>query len=321
MADEPDSTSRRRPPTIELKATEVETEKPAQEPGAATAAADGVKDGAGTSERASWNSGGSLKIYAVGAVAGAIVMAAIIAGLWVAGVVPAQNSAAAPKAQPAASDEISAQLNKIEAALAARRPEAAVAERLATAEAQTKSLGDSLAALNRRVDEVAGAAQSALARANAASTAADGAKSAAQGGVQRSDLDALTNRIAALERTVKALSDDVTRRASSADDKLARLFVVADGAARRSRTRRAIPGRTDGVEITRRRANDDRAARTLCRQRRAERRGARARTLDSHAGIAASVRPAAERKLLFGPAGEQRAKACPRHPGRRASGR
>jgi hypothetical protein len=123
-------------------------------------------------------------------------------------------------------DEISAQLKKIEGTIAAQRPDAALAERVAAAEAQTKSLGDSLAALNRRVDDVAAAAQSALAQAKSATAAADGAKSAAQSGIQRGDLDALNNRIAALERALKGVSDDAARRAASADDRLARIFSV-----------------------------------------------------------------------------------------------
>ena len=85
-----------------------------------------------------------------------------------------------------------------------------------------------MAALNRRVDDTAGAVQNALAQAKAAAAAADGAKNAVQAAVQRSDLDTLTNRIAALERDVKSLNDEVTRRTSSADDRVARLIVVTE---------------------------------------------------------------------------------------------
>ena len=95
-------------------------------------------------------------------------------------------------------------------------------------EAQTKSLVDSVAALNRRVDDTAGAVQNALAQAKAAAAAADGAKNATQAAVQHSDLDTLTNRIAALERDVKSLTDEVTRRTSSANDRVARLIVITE---------------------------------------------------------------------------------------------
>jgi hypothetical protein len=229
MTSEPDSTSRRRPPTIELTATEVEAEKrtSSQPSGAADPQDDRVDESKAPDERPSQNSGGRLKSHAIGIAVGAFAMAVIVAGLWLAGFAPSQNSAA-PSAQPGATNAISAELNKIEAALAARRPETALAERVAAAEAQMKSLGDSLAALNRHVDDVAAAAQSALAQAKSASAAADGAKTAAQTGIQRGDLDALTNRIAALDRAVKTLSDDAARRASSANDQMARMFVVTE---------------------------------------------------------------------------------------------
>ena len=99
---------------------------------------------------------------------------------------------------------------------------------MAAAEAATKSLSDSLAALTRRVDDVAAAAQTALAQAKSASTAADAAKSAAQAGVARSDLDALAARIAALESTVKTLADDIKHETATADDRPARLAVAAE---------------------------------------------------------------------------------------------
>ncbi len=113
---------------------------------------------------------------------------------------PEQCAGAAPPSDTAAVKEISARLDKIETALAARRPDEALAARLAAAEAQTKALDDTLAALNRRLDDIAVTARSAQARADAAAAAADASKSAAQAGVQRGDLEALANRIAALEQ-------------------------------------------------------------------------------------------------------------------------
>ena len=77
MTSESDSQSRRRPPTIDLTATEVKNEQAAPDAGAA------VKPRAGGSF------GG-----AVGALVGAVVVAAIGAGLWFAGVVPAAERSA-----------------------------------------------------------------------------------------------------------------------------------------------------------------------------------------------------------------------------------
>jgi len=143
-----------------------------------------------------------------------------------------------PSAQPpnnAAIADISARLKKIEGALAAPQqpvpppqPDPALISRLAAAEAATKSLGDSLAALTRRVDDIAGAVQNALAQAKSAATAADVAKSAAQAGVARSDLDALAARIAPLEGAVKTLADDIKHETATADDRAARLTIAAE---------------------------------------------------------------------------------------------
>ena len=83
-------------------------------------------------------------------------------------------------------------------------------------------------ALNTRVDQIAGAAQAAQQQAKSAADAADTAKSTAQGGVTHSDIDALAGRIAALESTVKALSDNITRQNTSADDGAARLMIAAE---------------------------------------------------------------------------------------------
>jgi hypothetical protein len=53
-------------------------------------------------------------------------------------------------------------------------------------------------------------------------------KNTAQPGIEHSDIDALNNRIAALESTMKSLSTDAAQRTSSADDRAARLTVAAE---------------------------------------------------------------------------------------------
>jgi len=231
MTSEPDNTPRRRPPTIDLTATEVDAEKPAaaqepsQEPATEPAAADRPRS--------------RVKTTIAGAVLGAIAVMAIGAGLWFGGYVPPGLLPVSPSAQPpnsAAIAEISARLNKIEGAIATQQqqpvlppqPDPALASRLAAAEAATKSLSDSLAALTHRVDDAAAAAQNALAQAKSASTAADAAKSAAQPDVTRSDLDALAARIAPLESAVKTLADDIKHETATADDRAARLTVAAE---------------------------------------------------------------------------------------------
>jgi hypothetical protein len=247
MTSEPDSTPRRRPPTIDLTATEVDAEKPAaaSEPTASNpAGADARPDtGQQTGEPASSRPRSSFKTAVAGIVAGAagaIAVVAIGAGLWFAGYLPPALLPASPRAQPpntAAIADISARLNKIEGAITAQQqqkpvpppqPDPALVSRLAAAEAATKSLGDSLAALTHRADDAAAAAQNALAQAKSASTAADAVKSAAQTSVARSDLDALAARIAALESTIKTLADDLKHQTATAEDRTARLAVAAE---------------------------------------------------------------------------------------------
>ncbi len=240
MTSEPDSTPRRRPPTIDLTAKEVESAEPGstQKPAATDAANDRMAERNAPDERGGRSFLRSVTPYAIGAIVGAIAVGAMSAGFWMAGFVQSHEAAAPPPppsaqgAKATSADEISSRLDKIQQALQAPQapqPEPALAARVAVAEAQTKSLGGSLAALNRRLDEVAGASQSALAQANAAAAAAEGAKSAAQMGVQHSDIDALANRLAALESAVKSLSADAAHRTSNADDRAARLTVAAEG--------------------------------------------------------------------------------------------
>ena len=232
MTSEPDSTPRRRPPTIDLTATEVAADKPAagNDPAAEGAQTDGASGQPSTKPAAGGPGGPRLFIITAFAsiAAGALIVAIIGVGLWFAGYVPAREPAAAPSAQPpnsAAIAEISARLNKIEGAIATQQkpvspplPDPALASRLAAAEAATKSLSDSLAALAHRVDDAAAAAQNALTQ----------AKSAAQTEVARSDLDALAARIAPLESTVKTLADDIKHETATADDRAARLTVAAE---------------------------------------------------------------------------------------------
>jgi hypothetical protein len=246
MTSEPDSTPRRRPPTIDLTATEVEAEKSAATPeaGPSDPAENSAKAERPAGPPAQEPTGGRPKsrtgVAIAGAAAGAIAVIAIGAGLWLAGYTmpPSQPPGAAGAASPSspATGEISAELKKIEGAIQAPQPDPALASRLAAVEAATKSQADALAALDRRVDDIAATAQSALAQAKTAATAASGAaeaaknaaQNAAQGGVARSDLDALSRRVAALDSAVKSLSADLAQQANSADDRVARLLVATE---------------------------------------------------------------------------------------------
>jgi hypothetical protein len=265
---EPDSSSpRRRPPTIDLTAEEVQTEQ-AQPAGG---------DAGAAQKAASRNRGGPIAPSAIAALAGAVAALAVIAALWAAGVIPPSR---APEPQQAVKlpPDISAQLNKIESELQTRAPapDPALMSRLAAAEAQTKTLSDSLAGLNKRIDDVAVAAKSAGERADAASAAAKGAgeradaaaaaaksageradaaaaaakqvaqsaQAAAQSAVQRSDLEALQNRIAALERQITAVGNAAAlKEQPRTDDRAARAALAA--AALRDAVERGAPYQTE----------------------------------------------------------------------------
>jgi hypothetical protein len=259
---EADSTPRRRPPTIDLTAKEVETAAPDPAPNADTEAEHRAADSAVPSGRGGGSFFSRAKPDPIGVVIGALAAGAVAVGFWLAGLVPvhqtvapqstsaAPSTSAGPGAKTADIDEISARLDRIQQALQAQRPDAALESRLTATEAQGKAFADSLAAVTRRVDEIAAASQTALAQAKAASVAAEAAKSTAQAGVQRSDLDMLTGRIATLEGAVKSLSAEVAQRMSSsnADDRATRMTVAAE--ALRATVERGAPYQAELGAVT-----------------------------------------------------------------------
>jgi hypothetical protein len=117
--------------------------------------------------------------------------------------------------------EIVARLDKIEAALA--KPPAA--------DPALRAMADSVAALGRRLDDLARTANEARSRADAAATSAEAAQKAAgasPAGVAQADLDALSKRIAALEQATTNKDSALAERISGeAEDKAGRLAVVA----------------------------------------------------------------------------------------------
>jgi len=173
--------------------------------------------------------------------AGALVAAAVLAGLYAAGVYP---QTATPRPAPAgvtsdaaSNARIASQLNMIEGELHAQRPAAAaLAARLAKVEAQTKTLSDSLAALNQRLDGIATDAQGAREHADAAAATAKGAT---QNAVQPGDLDTLASRIASLERSTKSLVETAARPPAPTNDRAARAAVAT--AALRAAVDRGAP--------------------------------------------------------------------------------
>jgi hypothetical protein len=257
---ETDDQTPRRPPTIELAATEVDdaAEKPSSGP-TETAGASGAENEDAASgadaRRSAAGASGRFSAYVAGAAIGAAVMAAIAAGIWFAGLIPMSDAKSsgqaantpppsasgpvpspAPPAETAATTQaapgLSARLDKIERAVETPRTDPALGSRIAAAEAQAKSLGDALAALRGRLDEIAatgaGAAKQADAALNAAQAAKTASEAASKTDVQRSDFDALAQRIMALESATKALAAATAPLAAGADDRAARLTIAAE---------------------------------------------------------------------------------------------
>jgi hypothetical protein len=220
MADDKPKTPnerRRRPsPTIDLSATEVSAEPPPP-------TADETKE-ALQGDPTSRGKKPILLALVGGGIAGA---AAVVAGLWLGGVLqPAKTASslnariaaieakvnAAPKANdnPALNDLV-ARISKLEqtAKAPAHAPDAALSERLAAIETSMKALGVTLTALNRRAEESAAAASSARERADTAAKAT-------------ADMQTQLNGI---EQSAKATQDKVAQNAGS--DLVARRAVAA----------------------------------------------------------------------------------------------
>ena len=250
-----DDQTPRRPPTIELAATEVDdaTDKPAAGDADAgtTGTAKHATDGSKTLGPAP--TGRRFTSHFASALIGAVVMAAATAALWFTGVIPSREttplgtaasdtSAPAPPSNPAPpaavqsspmAPDMTARLDKIERAIEAQRGDPALGSRIAEVAAQTKALADNLAALTRRVDETAATGQSAAKQADTALNTAAAAKSASEAAskvqVRHEDVDALASRIMALESAVKGLAAVTAPLTSSgANDRAARLTIAAE---------------------------------------------------------------------------------------------
>jgi hypothetical protein len=257
MTTDSDDTGGRRPPTIELAATEISSADPAAT-GAAEADAGNEAEAkaAGSEGPATAPSRPRVASYVASALVGAALTAGLAAALWFTGVIPSHEAAPAlpspakPPPSPVASSaasappspaaqtnpampDLTARLDKIERAVEVQRPDPALGNRIAELAAQTKSLSDNLAALTRRVDETAATSQSAGKQADTALNAAQAAKSASEAAgkdqLRRDDIEPLAARIMALESAVKGLAAATAPLAAAgANDRAARLTVAAE---------------------------------------------------------------------------------------------
>ena len=240
----------RRPPTIDLKATEVGGES-----------AKGTSEGAAASPSVSermraWlpSDFSNFPWPVAAAVAGGAVLTLLVLAL--AGVFSGRDeglvavdtrlarvenqlrdAAAKPPliaSDSKAVDELSGRVARLETVIATPRPpvtDPALANRIATLEGDLKALGERVGVLGRRNDDIAAIAGEARTRADAAAAAVAELKKTPAGApaVQPAEIEALTNRIAALERAAKAMAAQLGAHASheSGTDRSLRLVVVA----------------------------------------------------------------------------------------------
>jgi hypothetical protein len=246
--------SGRRPPTIDLTATEIESPESAAKPASASpdtsTAADSSAGGAGPA-MPRWLPPNVPWVPIGAGVAGA---AAVLAVLGIANLIMGPDTstsalnarlagleqrirdiAARPTpagGDPRALDDVAARLAKLEAAPATPRPGAsdpALANRIAGIEGQVKALSESVSILGRRTDEAITAARDARQRAeaNAAALADPKAQQPGAPAIERGELESLANRVAAVERSEKAVETELAKRPTDTGDRSLRLVVAA----------------------------------------------------------------------------------------------
>lgn len=138
----------------------------------------------------------------------------------------AQRGAPAPTVDPKLVDDLNARLGKAEQALAAPRsaPDPTLLARLDAAETAMKVLMDSVASLNRRSDDQAALLRETRERVDAmAKTLAELSQRA--GGADRTQVEQLAGRIAALERAGKTIETEL-RSENATSDRAVRLAVA-----------------------------------------------------------------------------------------------
>jgi hypothetical protein len=229
----PSGRGSRRPRTIDLEATEVTPKSTAAQSGSD---ASGEPPYTEASEgRTQWLPPGGARPMFAGVAFGAVVMFIVMVVLWTAGYVGgAGNDGAAsrtvaadtqPRERPApqrnsdakALEELTARIDILEKSVASPPPplnDPALANRLASAENATRTFADDIGGLNRRVDDLTSAVRDLRTRVEAMTP------------VDKSEFEALANRIAALEKSAGTLESEIGKRATITSDRAVRLALA-----------------------------------------------------------------------------------------------
>lgn len=110
----------------------------------------------------------------------------------------------APPADPKALEEVARRVAKLEAAPPSPASDAALAARIAALEAEVKAMTATQLSVGRRDEEILAAARDARARADASAAALAELTQKIPAATERSALEALANRVTAVERSEKA---------------------------------------------------------------------------------------------------------------------
>jgi hypothetical protein len=126
-------------------------------------------------------------------------------------------------------NDLAGRVAKLETAIAnlpTSPPDPAFANRISAVEGQLKALSEMVGILERRSDEANAVAREAKQRAETTAAALAELARKLNQPVERSEVDALANRLSALERTAKALEGEITKRPPS-NDQQGRLATAA----------------------------------------------------------------------------------------------
>lgn len=241
------SAGRRRPPTIDLKATEVGNDQTT-----------GIRASAALLWARCWNFAQAWlpqeipwPPIAAGA-AGAVLMLVVLAlaGVFssrddVTIIVDARLARVEQQVKELAGrplttgstnktvDDLAGRLARLETVIATPRPavaDPALANRIATLEGEIRALGERIGVLARRSDEVASIASETRSRADAATAAVAELRKhqpPAAPAIERAEIETLAGRLVALERAAKAVEAQLAARAEGSSDRAARLVVAA----------------------------------------------------------------------------------------------
>jgi hypothetical protein len=203
----PDSgRAKRAPPTIDLEATEVSGE---------TRNAAGDAQPEGSSEMAAAT---AISAWVVAAISGAVAASLVICVAWILGWPAVPATPAAPQVNAAAIDELAARVANVESRTSkpvASAPDPAVNSRIEALEKSVVSLRGELAAVRAQSEKLA--------------AAVNDVKSAPRNSSSPpGDLSAINERIAQLERVIRARASEVAQEsAKPADDVPLRRVVAA----------------------------------------------------------------------------------------------